>query len=178
LQTSANTPGPASTVMPEQELFDATIRFHQNERVSAVLKAGRIRKFEKQANVLLDWGMTIDFFDEEGKHTTRLTADSGRVDELKKDMLAVGNVVAKSDSGEMLETQFLRWDNRTRKIVSDAPVKLSTPTDTLFGTGFVSDEHLRNWNIERPHGRTFRELESRIERTDSVGVAPDSGVTR
>lgn len=159
--TETAPPAVKNAALPEQELFDATIQFYQNENVSAILKAGRIRKFEKQANVLLDRAMRIDFFDQQGQHTTTLTADSGRVDEFKKDMFAFGHVVARSDSGEMLETQFLRWDNKTRKIISDASVKLSTPTDTLYGTGFVSDEHLRNWNIERPTGRTFRELESR-----------------
>jgi LPS export ABC transporter protein LptC len=160
--------------MPIQELYNSTIRFYQEQKTSAILKAGRIRKFEKQATVLLDGGVHIDFFNENGVHTTALVSDSARADELKKDMVAMGHVVAKSDSGEILETQFLRWENKTRRIISDVPVKLSTPTDTLFGTHFVSDEHLRNWQIEQPTGVTFRELQQRFQSDSAAQAAADS----
>jgi len=83
----------------------------------------------------------------------------------------MGNVVAKSDSGQMLETSQLRWDNKTRHVRSDVRVKLSTPTDTIYGIGFLADEHLRNWRIDRPQGLTFREREPR-SREDSIGNSP------
>jgi LPS export ABC transporter protein LptC len=150
--------------MPEQELFDATIRFFQDDALSSVLHAGRIRKYQKQSVILLDSNIVVDFYNPEGKHTISLWADSGRVDESRKDLKAMGNVVAKSDSGQMLETDLLRWENRSRRIISDAPVKLSTPSDTIYGTGFVSDEHLKNWHVEQPTGTTFRELLKQGER--------------
>ncbi|MBU0507559.1 LPS export ABC transporter periplasmic protein LptC [bacterium] len=157
--------------LPQQELYEATITFYQNDRISGVLKAGRIRKFERTSLVLLDSGVVMDFFNEQGLHTSTLWADSGRTDEVRKDMVAMGNVIAQSDSGEMLETTELRWDNTSRQVRSNVRVKLSTPTDTLYGIGFVSDEHLRNWRIDRPYGLTFREQERRIAR-DSLAVAP------
>ncbi|MBI5059626.1 LPS export ABC transporter periplasmic protein LptC [candidate division KSB1 bacterium] len=164
----------AAGELPEQELYNATIRFYQSERTSAILRAGRIRKFQKQSTVLLDQRVHIDFFNQAGQHTTSLVSDSARADDTKHDMVAMGHVVAKSDSGEILETQFLRWENKTRRIISDAPVKLSTPTDTLFGSHFVSDEHLRNWQIEQPTGVTFRELEQRAQRDSAAGAPPDT----
>ncbi len=167
---SQTTEGPPPSY-PEQEFFDATIRFYQNDKLSAVLKSGKIRKFEKQASVMLDDGVEMNFYDEMGRHTTWLRSDSGRADEVKKDMFATGNVIAKSDSGQTLETQYLRWENRTRRIISDAPVKLTTQTDTLYGTGFVSDEHLKNWKIERPTGVSFRSFER--QRADSTLNGPN-----
>ncbi len=164
---SPTTQGPEQSY-PEQELFDATIRFYQSDRVSGVLQAGRIRKYEKNSTILLDDGVEMDFFDESGKHTTWLRADSGRADEVRKDLHAFGNVVARSDSGQTLETSQLRWENRARRIVSDTRVKLMTPTDTLYGIGFVSDENLKNWTIDQPQGVTFREFER--GRSDSLGA--------
>jgi LPS export ABC transporter protein LptC len=149
---------------PQQEYYGATVTFYQDDRLNAILQAGRIRKFEKQSIILLDSGVVMDFYSAEGRHTTTLWADSARTDEYRKDMIAQGHVVAKSDSGETLESSELRWENRTRQIRSDRRVKLSTPTDTIYGIGFVSDEHLRNWRIEQPTGKTFRELEKRVPR--------------
>ena len=160
------------TDRPQQELYGSTITFYQDDRLNAVLQAGRIRKFEKQSVVLLDSGVIMDFFNAEGRHTSKLWADSGRTDETRKDMVAMGRVIARSDSGQMLETTELRWDNRTRQIRSDVRVKLSTPTDTIYGIRFESDEYLRNWRIEQPYGKTFREFERR--RADSTAAA-DSG---
>ena len=168
---------------PQQELFDATIKFYENERVSAVLQAGRIRKFERTSHILLDSGVVMDFFGDDGRHTSTLWADSGRTDELRKDMVAMGNVIARSDSGDMLETNELRWDNKSRQVRSNVNVKLSTRTDTIYGTGFVSDEYLRNWHVDNPVGSSFRERERRprldaaatpLAPSDSAAASGDS----
>jgi LPS export ABC transporter protein LptC len=167
METSSS--GADKSERPQQELYGSTITFYQDDRLSAILQAGRIRKFEKQSVVLLDSGVVMDFFNEEGRHTSKLWADSGRTDEVRKDMVAMGHVIARSDSGQTLETSELRWDNRTRKIRSDTTVKLSTPTDTLYGIRFESDEYLRNWRLQQPYGKTFREFERR--RVDSTAAA-------
>ncbi|MBK6765889.1 MAG: hypothetical protein IPG71_06035 [bacterium] len=36
-------------------------------------------------------------------------------------------------------------------------VKISTPTDTIYGTGFRADKNLKNWTVEQPTGTTLRE---------------------
>lgn len=155
---------PTPGELPEQELFHSTIHFYQDDRLSGTLQAGRIRKYVKRSTVLLDSGVVMEFYDEQGRRTTVLTSDSGRADEMRRDMIATGHVVAHSDSGQTLETEQLRWENRTRKIISDTNVKLTTQTDTIYGEGFVSDEHLKNWQIMHPTGKTFREFERRESR--------------
>jgi LPS export ABC transporter protein LptC len=167
IESSSSAENP-KTDRPQQELYDATITFYQDDCLNAVLQSGRIRKFERQSVILLDSGVVMDFYNKEGRHTSKLWADSGRTDEIRKDMVAMGNVIARSDSGEMLESSELRWDNKTRQIRSDVPVKLSTPTDTIYGIYFVSDENLRNWRIEQPYGKTFREWDRRMRDTTAV----------
>jgi LPS export ABC transporter protein LptC len=171
---SKSTPGaPSKVEMPQQEFYNATITFYQDDKLNGVLRAGRIRKYERQAMVYLDSGLVMDFYNEQGQHTTKLWADSGRTDENRRDMVAMGNVLARSDSGQILETQQLKWDNRSRQIRSDVRVKLSTPTDTIYGVGFVSDDHLKNWRVDQPIGKTFRELEKHAPRdTSSPALVP------
>jgi LPS export ABC transporter protein LptC len=155
---------PAKTEAPQQEFYGATITFYQGDKPNGILQAGRIRKFEKSATILLDSGVVMDVYNEQGQHTTKLWADSARTDENRKDMIAMGHVIAKSDSGETLLSDQLRWDNRTRHIRSDTQVKLMTKTDTINGVGFDSDEHLKNWRILQPTGRTFRDLSKAVPR--------------
>lgn len=142
--------------VPDQELWEATITFTRNGLPVTTVRAGHIAKFSRRKVAYLDSGIVVDFFNEEGNHTSRLTAERGQVDEIRKDLLATGNVVAVSDSGATLKTPALRWDNRSRRIISDAEVTLTTLTDTVYGIGFVSDEHLNNWEIQKPTGHAFR----------------------
>ena len=158
LQHPSSEPG-ENVELPEQELYSATITFYKDDQLSTILKAGRIRKYQQKQTVLMDSGVVVDFFDEFGKHTTTLWADSGNANDRTQSLFASGHVVAVSDSGERLETSVLRWDPVTRRIISDTNVKISTPTDTIYGSGFVSDQTLKNWTIERPEGKTFRELQ-------------------
>ena len=159
---SSEEPSPGE--MPEQEFHNSTIHFYQSDVLSAKLQAGRIRKYTKRSTVLLDSSVTMEFYDSTGRRTTTLTSDSGRADESRKDMVAMGHVVALSDSGQSLETDQLRWENRTRRILSESRVHLTTTTDTIDGVGFSSDEHLKNWQILHPTGTTSREFERRDSR--------------
>jgi LPS export ABC transporter protein LptC len=157
-----------SVELPEQELYNATITFYKDDKLSTILKAGQIRKYQQKQTVMMDSGIVVDFFDEFGRHATTLWADSGNANERTQNLFASGHVVAISDSGERLETSVLRWDPVTRRIISDAAVKISTPTDTIYGSGFVSDQNLKNWTIERPEGITFRDLSKESFGTSSL----------
>jgi len=166
----------SKTEIPQQEFYDATITFYQGDKINGVLQAGRIRKFEKSATILLDSNVVMDFYNEQGEHTTKLWADSARTDESRKDMIAMGHVIAKSDSGQTLHTDELRWDNRSRQIRSVSRVRLETPTDTINGIGFVSDEHLKNWQITQPTGLTFRDLSKSVPRDSSRSARTDTAL--
>lgn len=169
---STSPPETEKNEQPQQELYNATITFYQDDRINGILHAGRIRKFERQSIILLDSGIVMDFFNAKGQHTSKLWADSGRTDETRKDMVAMGNVIARSDSGETLETSELRWDNKSRQIRSDVPVKMMTRTDTTYGISFVSDENLKNFSIEQFSGLTFRAWERRTR--DSLAASVDT----
>lgn len=148
---------PAEEVYPEQELFGAKISFYSEDRLATLIAAGRVLQFEKQSLIILDSGIVADFFDEFGNQRTRVWADSGTASEASRNLNAFGHVVAVSDSGERLETEILRFDNAQGLIFADGPVKISTRTDTIYGTGFRADKNLRNWTVTDPSGRTLRD---------------------
>ncbi len=162
---------PVEEVFPEQELFGAKISFYSEDRLATVIDAGRVLQFEKQNLIILDSGIVADFYDEFGNQRTRIWADSGTASEASRNLNAYGNVVAVSDSGERLETNILRYDNAQGLIYADGPVKISTPTDTIFGTGFRADKNLKNWTVLDPSGRTLRDRPNKV-----VGNGVDSTV--
>ncbi len=144
--------GVSSATLPTQESWNTTVTFTDSGIVKAILKAGHISAFEASKQTLLDSGVHVDFFDEHGKHSSVLTSRSGKVDENTNNLEAIGNVVVVSDSGVVVETEKLFWDNQRQLIHSDEFVKITSPKESLQGHGFESDQSLRNYRIFRVTG--------------------------
>ena len=95
----------------------------------------------------------MDFYNEQEVHTSVLTARWGKVNEQTQDFEAHENVVVVSDSGTILRTDRLFWDNAERKIHTDAFVDIVSPTEHIMGHGMVSDQSLRNYRIFKVTGQ-------------------------
>ena len=144
--------GVSSAALPSQESWNATVTFTDSGIVKAILKAGHIAQFEGSKLTLLDKGVHVDFFDERGAHSSVLTSLTGKVDENTNNLEADGNVVVVSDSGVVVETEKLLWDNQRQIIRSDEFVKITSPKEHLEGHGFESDQSLKNYKIFRVTG--------------------------
>ncbi|KPJ53946.1 hypothetical protein AMJ39_02380 [candidate division TA06 bacterium DG_24] len=112
-----------------------------------VLAAERAISYE-DANEIYTFDVTIDFYDEEGEHYSRLTAARGTYDSITSDMEAIGEVVVTSDRGAVLETERLRWSNSEARITSNGPVRITKDDAVLTGRGFESDPSLEHISIK------------------------------
>lgn len=144
---------------PDQEGWNSTVTSSKNGIVSAVIRYGHMQRFKKRKVVNLDKGIVVDFFNEQGEHTSQLTSEKGKLDEATNNIEAFGNVVVVSDTGITLKTEKLRWDNSIEKIVSNSFVTIITADqDTFYGNGFESDQNLENWHITSFSGKSSRGL--------------------
>jgi LPS export ABC transporter protein LptC len=153
-----NTPA-VQTDFPDQESWNATILITKDGKIVGHLKAGHIEKYEKKQITLMDENIKVDFYNNEGVHTSVLTSEGGKVLDQTQDMFAYGNVVVISDSGMTLYTDTLKWDNNNQKIISEIPIKITTEEgDTLYGDSFISDPNLKNREIINPHGKSSKSI--------------------
>jgi LPS export ABC transporter protein LptC len=143
----------ARAEIPDQESWSSTVRFSDSARVKAILWAGHIAVYSQQKSTLLSDSIHVDFFNEQEVHTSVLTARRGKVNEQTEDFEAHDNVVVVSDSGTILRTDSLFWDNAERKIHTDAFVDIVSPTEHIMGHGMVSDQSLRNYRIFKVTGQ-------------------------
>ncbi len=97
-------------------------------------------------------GVYVIFYDSLGNVTSSIKADYAKNTPKKNIVLAKYNVVATNVKGEKLYTEELTWDKKTRKIFTDAPVKVVSDDKIIFGDGLVADETFNNWQIKNPHG--------------------------
>ncbi len=143
---------------PDQESWQSTIFITKEGRRLAEVWAAHILVYNRKRLTVLKDSIHVDFFDREGHHNSVLTAREGEVDNRTKDLKAMGHVVVVSDSGIVLETEELHWDNRKQKIISYVPVKFTTLNDTLIGDSFVSDPDLKNYEISNARGYSRRAI--------------------
>ncbi len=137
------------TETPDQVSFNPEVVFVDSSFTKAILKADEARVYQARMETILDGNLRVDFFSKEtGERVSYLTADSARIDDRTKDMLAMGNVIVISDSSETkLETDVLQWSNKERKLFSTEFVKITSPKQYIEGMGFESDQSLDNYKV-------------------------------
>ena len=134
--------------IPDQEARDFTLTESAAGTKNWTLRADYAAMFNKEHTVDAKT-VTIDFFDAEGAHYSTLTADRGEVDQRTNDLEARGSVRVTTKSGVAMETDSLRFHNRTGKIVSDGFVRVTRRGDVLTGFGFESDATLEHFRLRR-----------------------------
>jgi LPS export ABC transporter protein LptC len=132
--------------LPSQESWNSIITFSDSGKISAILYAGHLRKFDDKRETFLDQNIKVDFYDQQEVHTTTLTSIKGRVDESTNNLYAIDSVVVSSDS-VTIKTDEMMWRNKDRKIVSDKFVTVISPQEEIQGYGFESDQNLNNYVI-------------------------------
>ena len=132
--------------LPSQESWNSIITFSDSGKISAILYAGHLRKYDDKRETFLDQNIKVDFYDQNEVQTTTLTSVKGRVDETTNNLYAIDSVVVASDS-VTIKTDEMMWRNKDRKIVSDKFVTVISPQEEIQGYGFESDQNLNNYVI-------------------------------
>lgn len=83
-----------------------------------------------------------------GKEDTRLHANRGYWYESKQKIIGKNGVVITNSEGGKLETDSLIYDQKTKKIYSDAPVKITTPKEIIQGVGFIANDNFTQYQIK------------------------------
>jgi len=150
---------PSSNGLPDQESWGVTIIMTHEGLIRAKVKSGHLQKFNEKEYIILDENVVVDFFDLQENHTSTLFSDKSEINEKSNDMLAIGNVIAKSDSGITLYTERLQWIAEDEKLFTKDSIMITTlEKDTLFGRGFESNADLESWRILNPSGVTGSEI--------------------
>ena len=149
--------GSSKDIYPDQESWESRIIISQNGQPIALADSRRMVKFNNQNTAHLIGEVKIDFYNEQGDHVSRLFADSADINLDANHLSAFGHVMILSDSGLVLRTETLRWDDTYNMMATDDSVMFNTPDgDTLYGVGFESDIDLTHWTIYKPWGVTER----------------------
>ncbi|MFI5263255.1 MAG: LPS export ABC transporter periplasmic protein LptC [Candidatus Kapaibacterium sp.] len=144
-------PVASSDELPSQTSAHTRMSFSSGGKIRAVMNARGVRTFEQKRYTILDSSVHVDFFDRDANHSSLLTSHRAFIDDNSHNMTAYDSVRILSDSGTLVETDSLVWDNTTHKLHSDAFVRITEKTGRITkGHGFESDQDLVNYKILQP----------------------------
>lgn len=136
-----------SGTFADQEIDGFTLtQTREGERVWS-LRAANALIYEDADRVEMT-DIRVDFFDDEGGTRSTLTAEEGVLSRRTNDMEVTGNVVVYAADGTVMTTERLTWNERTGKIESDLPVRVTRGKDVMTGVGVEADPDLRNIRVK------------------------------
>jgi len=142
--------------VPDDESWNATIVFADSLGTRARVRVGHARRYVSSMRTILDSGVHVEFYAPDGSVNAVLASDSAHIDDRTRDMSAYGRVhVVGQANGTIVDTDRLFWQSNNRTLHSDAHVAIDNPerNEHLEGSGFQSDETLRNYTIFNITGR-------------------------
>ena len=90
-----------------------------------------------------------------------------------------GNVHIENVKKELILTEQLFWDQRSRTIYSDSFIHIEKPEEVIEGIGFVSNEQMTNYVIRQPQGICpFKRAAADSVAADSSGAVAVAPVQR
>jgi LPS export ABC transporter protein LptC len=142
--------------LPAESGKNVEIIYSDSALLRAKLNAPQLDRYiGKKSYMELPKGVKVIFYDEDRNEETKLTADYaiGFDDGTGMSrMEAKRNVVVVNAKGERLNTEHLIWNAVTKKIYTDAFVKITSKDQTIWGDGLTANQDFSEYEITHVKG--------------------------
>lgn len=151
---------------------DATSLFSDSGITRYRMKAKEMLVFDKAAEPYLYFpeGLYVEQFDTLFNVQGSFKADTVYNWNKKRLWKAIGNVEVENLQGERFETDLLYWDQVSKRVYSDAYMRIEREDRIITGIGFESTEDMSEYQIYNPQGSFPVNQES----TDTTKQAPET----
>jgi LPS export ABC transporter protein LptC len=118
----------------EYQIKDVRINETLEGNLRWTLEADQAEVYD-QKGVTVMRKVVIQVFSRDGDWT--VTSEKGTLDNNRRDVSLVGDVVIRSSDGLEMRTPTLNWENEHRALSTDDPVEISQKGTTITGLGFA-----------------------------------------
>ena len=138
---------------PIESAKDLQILYSDSAKLKARVKAKTMNRFEGEEPLIeMPDGIELLFYDNDLNVKSTLTANRAVNKVKERTMEAFDDVVVVNDKGEQLNTEYLRWEEKTGKLYSDQFVKISTIDQIIYGEGFEAEQDFSSYRIFKTKG--------------------------
>jgi LPS export ABC transporter protein LptC len=146
---------PKNNLSPSQIGDSVTMLYTDSAQLKIVLKANRMLLFNKNVTepfTLLPKGVYVTFYDENEKISATLKADYAIRYDVSHIMEVKYGVKVVNRNGQTLETEKLTWNENTKRIYTDALVKITTDKEIIMGKGMESNQDFSKYELKQVTG--------------------------
>jgi LPS export ABC transporter protein LptC len=97
-------------------------------------------------------GLRMEFFDDSLQLESTLTAKYARFYEEKKSVLIRDSIIVRTKKQEEIRTEELVWNQNIKKIYTEKPVQITTPTQVMYGDALEAEEDFSLYQIKNLRG--------------------------
>ncbi len=147
---------PKTQLSPNQVGDTVTMLYTDSAKLKIMVSANRMLVFTDNVSepfTILPKGVFVTFFDEAEKVSATLKANYGVRYENSKRMEVKYAVEVVNAEGTKLETERLVWDETTRRIYTDAFVRITTATEIIMGKGMESNQDFSKYELKQVTGQ-------------------------
>lgn len=141
-------------VFPALSAYDISVHYTDSSKIIFNLKSPEIDNYANADQPYTEFpkGIKLVYFSEYPDTNSMITANYAIRHDNEKYWEAKGNVVARNTKGEILNTEYMVWDEEKKIIYSDKYVKIITNEDVIEGQGFEADQSFTEWRITKVTG--------------------------
>lgn len=150
------------TALPLQTIRGSQITYSDSGCVSFVIQAGKIERYPNQERPADEFseGIKVISYNFNGDIESELTAERASNYPEEQLMIARDSVILTNIEGKRLNTEELTWDEEAGRIFTDKFVKITTPSEILYGDGLEAKEDFSSYEIKNIKGRITIETDS------------------
>lgn len=140
-QIRQQSPEELLSALPKQiELSLDQLHYTQNEngQRSWTLDADKAEYQRDESQAVLE-KVRLEFYHAGESGNVRLEAEHGLLQQTTRQVDVWGQVVVRTERGEQLFTERLRYNDQQRQLTTDEPVRMLAPQMELTGTGLLVD---------------------------------------
>ena len=141
--------------IPDLTAIDFEFLRSDSGRIVAKLQSPLMKQFDGEDSYTeFPEGFKIEFYDRYKNVESIMTGEYGINYVKRKLFIAKRNVVVINyRKNEQLNSDELNWDQRKKRIYSETDVKITTPTEILYGSGMESDEQFKLYEVFNSRGQ-------------------------
>lgn len=142
---------------PDQTTKDIEVIYTDSGRVNYSLKAGLREEYIPEKLTKVKNGFVVNMYNKQGELKAYLLGRNGEIYTHDRKLKATDSVVFNNlEKDQVIFTEELIWDQRTRKIFTSKAVKIiEQGNKVLLGTGLITDENFTEPVIINPGGHYY-----------------------
>lgn len=141
--------------MPVSTSKNITLLLSDSGNIKIEMTAPLVERFLEEGEPpydLLSEGMMVEFFDSLGNVEANVKCNHAVHYPEKELLILTKNVVVYNIDGDVLNSEYLVWNAKTKKITSNDFVKITTGDEIIYGDGFEADQDFTNYQIRNIKG--------------------------